>query len=285
VRLLEQALDAARAAGHPRLGDLSVTVARLRLAGGRPDGALAALDGIGTDVAARPEVRDLRARALEALGRPGEAMRAWASMPAPDADAALDGRLRTSLALGDAAGAGAVLEAGRARAAAAGREDEVLRIRSMQAALWWDGGRENEAIEAWRGVAATARAAGAPALGLQARAHLATTGLGEAGGREAVLRDLAAARDEAVALLDPASYALVCAALADVQVADGRDLPAVDTAFRARAALKDLLGDAGTAVGDALVRRVSRAMGAGRWDRALDGFIAARKAGEAVQDA
>lgn len=284
-RLLASVLKEARVDRHPRATDVAVMLARLVLVAGRPAEALEILAGVAADEAGRSDIGRLRAQANEALGRFDAALLDWASMPAPDADEALDGRLRAHLALGNAAEAGALLESALAGAAAGGREAEVLRLQSMQAALWLEAGRTGDALATWREVARKAKAAGAAPLGLQARVHIATYGESSPAARSRSMTDLVAVRGEAVELADPTSYALACAALGDLQVAAGLDPEAADTVFRARAALADLLGDAGMAIGDAMVRRVSKTMGGERWERALDGFIAARKAGKAVQDA
>lgn len=278
---LAGALAAARAQRHPRTAEVARLAARALLLAGRASECLEVLGPAGTGGPTGDGL--LRAGALEALGRAEEALAAWSEPSLEGSEAALDGRVRCLLALDRAADALALLQATADAARSDGRDALALRCQAMAAPLLLEAGRTGEALAAWDGVAEGAAAAGEEGLGLQALAQASLQRLERDDGRDALPGTLAEARDRAVALGDPAAYALVCTALALGHAAAGRDAEAVGTALRAQASLRDLLGEAGAALGDALVRRASGAMGAPRWDAALQAFVASGKAGEAQQ--
>jgi hypothetical protein len=277
--LLRQALAEALRTGHPRADDVARLAAEALVLAGRPAEGLEVLDGREPGTG-RPGDDALRARALEALARWEEALSAWSAPGLQGGADSLDGRVRALLAMNRGPEALECLAESAVAARRAGDRAEALRRTSMEAPLLLEAGRGAEALARWQAVAAEAEDAGVPTLGVQAVAHGALLQVGDPAGRPERVAALERARGRAVELGDAAGYGLAGAALALTLAAEGRDAEAAEAALRSRAGLADLIGD--TTIGDALVRRVAEAMGQGRWDRALEGFIAARKAGGTV---
>jgi hypothetical protein len=194
----------------------------------------------------------LRAGLLAVSGQPWRALRDLASLPADLAAAALRGRLLDAVARGATAVEVQRAEERLAFVRAGGVPAEAMRLGVLMAACELDLGRVREARAGLETVARESAAAGAPGLGVMARAlHAAWFVTSDADRRDAA-DALAEALDAADPAADPLSFAVGSAVRCTLLAALRREAEARDVATRAAEVLTGLLGATGAAVGAAI---------------------------------
>jgi hypothetical protein len=194
----------------------------------------------------------LRAGLLAVSGQPWRALRDLATMPADLAAAALCGHLLDAVARGATA---PEVERAAERLAfvrAGGVPAEAMRLGVLLAACELDLGRVREARAGLETVARESAAAGAPGLGVMARAlHAAWFETSEAD-RRAAAAALAEALDAADPAADPLSFAVGSAVRCRLLASLRREAEAVEVATMAASRLTELLGATGARVGETI---------------------------------